>query len=322
MDRREARVAYLAEVASKYYDQNKSQQEIAEELGITRSAVSRLLTEARDRGIVEIIVHYPWRTSTDLERALLDLFPLKAVRVLVRGNKSYDEMVIGLGVLGAQYFSSVLKQGNVVGISWGSALYQLVRALRPASYPESEVVQLVGAVGTERSSAMGPLLAPLLANQIGAPCRYLHAPLLTESEAARDALLNDRSIRETLDAAAHANIALVGIGTTAPERYNPARHGYVNLDELAAIRAAGAVGLIVGQHYDRNGEVLDLSINRRVVGISPDNLKRMPTIIGLGGDALKGEAILGALRGGWVNVLITDEQAARRVLQLASPVAR
>ncbi|MFN8483771.1 MAG: sugar-binding transcriptional regulator [Anaerolineae bacterium] len=322
MDRREARVAYLAEVASKYYDQNKSQQDIADELGITRSAVSRLLTEARERGIVEIIVHYPWRTSTDLERALLDMFPLKAARVLVRGNKSYDEMVIGLGVLGAQYFTNALKAGHTVGISWGSALYQLVRALRPASYPESEVVQLVGAVGTERSSAMGPLLAPLLANQIGAPCRYLHAPLLTESEAARDALLHDRSIRETLDVAACANIALVGIGTTAPERYNPARHGYVALDELEAIRAAGAVGLIVGQHYDRDGAALDISINRRIVGISPDSLKHIPTVIGLGGDALKGEAILGALRGEWVNVLITDEQAARRVLQLASPMTR
>lgn len=322
MDRREARTAYLAEVASKYYDQNKSQQDIADELGITRSAVSRLLTEARERGIVEIIVHYPWRTSTDLEQALLEMFPLKAARVLVRGNKSYDEMVIGLGVLGAQYFTTALKAGAIVGISWGSALYQLVRALRPASYPESEVVQLVGAVGTERSSAMGPLLAPVLANQLGAPCRYLHAPLLTESEAARDALLSDRSIRETLDVAAQANIALVGIGTTAPERYNPTRHGYVSLDELETIRAAGAVGLVVGQHYGLDGEVLDISINRRVVGVSPDNLKRIPTVIGLGGDAVKGEAILGALRGEWVNVLITDEQAARRVLQLASPMTR
>ncbi len=322
MDRREARAAYLAEVATKYYDQNKSQQDIADELGVTRSAVSRLLTEARDRGIVEIIVHYPWRRSADLERAMMEMFPLKAARVLIRGNKSYDEMVVGLGVLAAQYFTSILKAGDIVGISWGSGLYQTVRAIRPASYPDAEVVQLVGAVGTERSSAMGPLLAPLLANQLGAPCRYLHAPLLTESEAARSALLHDRSIRETLDVAAHSAIALVGIGTTAPERYNPARHGYVGPEELEDIRAAGAVGLIVGEHYDKDGNVLDISINHRVVGINPENLKRIPTIIGVGGDAIKGEAVLGAMRGEWVNVLITDEAAARRVLQLASPVGR
>ncbi len=322
MDRREARVAYLAEVATKYYDQNKSQQDIADELGITRSAVSRLLTEARERGIVEIIVHYPWRTSADLERALMEMFPLKAARVLIRGNKAYDEMVTGLGVLAAQYFTNTMKSNDIVGISWGSGLYQTIRALRPASYPDAEVVQLVGAVGTERSSAMGPLLAPLLANQLGAPCRYLHAPLLTESEAGRAALLHDRSIRETLDVAARAAVALVGIGTTAPERYNPARHGYVSLAELEDIRAAGGVGLIVGEHYDIDGNVLDISINRRVVGISPENLKRIPTIIGVGGDAIKGEAILGALRGKWVNVLITDEAAARRVLQLVAPSRR
>ena len=322
MNRREARVAYLAEVATKYYDQNKSQQDIADELGITRSAVSRLLTEARERGIVEIIVHYPWRTSVDLERALKELFPLKTVRVLIRGNKTYDEMVTGLGVLAAQYFTNVMKDTDIVGISWGSGLYQMVNALRPASYPDAEVVQLVGAVGTERSSAMGPLLAPLLADRLGAPCRYLHAPMLTESEVGRTTLLQDRSIRETLEVAARAAVALVGIGTTAPERYNPARHGYVSLDELEEVRAAGAVGLIVGEHYDIHGQVLDIPINRRVVGVSPANLKRIPIVMGIGGDAIKGEAILGALRGEWINVLITDEAAARRVLQLMAPPRR
>ena len=95
---------YLARVASLYYDQNKTQQEIADEIGITRSAVSRLLTDAREKGIVEIIVHYPWRNSPKLEQAMVATFNLKSARVLVRGTKSYEEMLKGLGVLAAAYF--------------------------------------------------------------------------------------------------------------------------------------------------------------------------------------------------------------------------
>lgn len=231
MTKNEARALYLAEVASRYYDQNKNQQEIADEFGITRSAVSRMLTEARERGIVEIIVHYPWRTVPELERALVTTFRLKTARVLLRDNKSYQDMLVGLGVLAAQYFTNIVRPHDIVGISWGTGLYQMLRALRPMNYPNAQVVQLVGGTGTEHASTVGPLLAPLLANTLGCPCHYLHAPLITESEAARDALLQDRSIRETLAQGEKATMALVGIGSTHPDIYNPHRLGYVDETE-------------------------------------------------------------------------------------------
>lgn len=316
MTKNEARTLYLAEIASRYYDQNKNQQEIADEFGVTRSAVSRMLTEARERGIVEIVVHYPWRTAPDLERALTTMFGLQAARVLVRDNKSYEEMLVGLGVLAAQHFAAILRPRDIVGISWGTGLYQMLRALRPMNYPNVEVVQLVGGTGTERSSVVGPLLAPTLANALGCPCYYLHAPLITQSEAARETLLQDRSIRETLAQGEKAHIALVGIGSTHPEIYNPYRLGYVSAEELAAIRAAGAVGLVCGLHIDIQGRLLDISVNRRVIGLSLQALQKIDTVIGVAGGAEKGESIVGALRGGYVNVLITDELAARRALEL------
>ena len=116
----ENRLELLARVASLYYDHGKNQQEIAEEIGVTRSAVSRLLTEAHKRGIVEHIVHYPWRTTPELENALRSTFGLKHVIVLTRQNKSYEEMLTGLGTLAAQYFSSTLPGLKRVGITWGT----------------------------------------------------------------------------------------------------------------------------------------------------------------------------------------------------------
>jgi deoxyribonucleoside regulator len=316
MDLSTDRQAYLAHIASLYYDHGRNQQEIADELGITRSAVSRILTEAREKGIVEIKVHYPWRTSLELEKALLARFNLKAARVLITENKSYTEMLDGLGLLAAQYFMSVLSDGMIVGISWGSALNAMIRAIRPKANNTLEVVQLLGATGSEKIGADGPLLAQMLAELFSCACRYLHAPLIVESEAGRQALLQERSIRETLARAERAEIALVGIGSTDPELYSLTRAGYVQLPELAEISASGAVGDVCAHHYNLQGQYLDININHRMMGIPVENLLKIPTVIGVAGDERKAPAILGALRGRFVNVLITDDRAARRVLEL------
>jgi deoxyribonucleoside regulator len=311
-----SREIYLAQVASLYYDQGKSQAEIAEEFEISRSAVSRLLTEAREKGIVEIIVHYPWRTSPELEEALVSTFGLKAAGVLVTGNRQYQEMLQGLGVLAAHYLERMLYDGISIGISWGTALYQMIRAMRQCHLSSVEVIQLIGATGAEVVPTDGPILAQLLAEHLNATCYYLYAPLIVENEAVRDVLLQDRNIRETLARAERADVALVGIGTPRPDLSSLARAGYVNVAEQERIRATGAVGDICAQHFSITGEWLDIDINRRVVGIGLDTLARIDTVIGVAGNSRKGPAILGALRGRYVNVLVTDDQAAQKVLSL------
>jgi DNA-binding transcriptional regulator LsrR (DeoR family) len=312
----DARATYLAEIASLYYDHDNSQEEIAQQFGISRSAVSRLLTEARDKGIVEIIVHYPWRTSPELEQALVSTFKLKAANVLVVANKRYEEMLQGLGVLAARYLDRIIDDGVSIGISWGTALYEMIRALRPRYLHNVQVVQLIGATGSENVPTDGPALAQLLTGQLAGSCYYLYAPLVVENEAVREVLLQDRNIRETLARAEQADIALVGIGTTRSDLSSLVRAGYVSEAEEERIRAAGAVGDICGQHFSLTGEWLDIDINRRIVGISLDALCKTDTVIGVAGGSRKGAAILGALRGGYVNVLITDDQAAQKVLAL------
>jgi deoxyribonucleoside regulator len=316
MPNTDTRPDYLARIASLYYDQRKTQQEVADEIGITRSTVSRLLTEAQEKGIVEHIVHYPWRTNTSLEKALITAFKLKDAVVLSRQNKTYDEMLAGLGYLGAQYFIKQLRENSRVGISWGTGLNQLIKALRPTSRPDVEIIQLVGGTGSETGSQIGPLLAPMLANTLGCVCRYIHAPLIMESENGRDTLIQEKSIRETLEYAENCNIALVGIGSTNPIYYNPYKLGYIRDDEIVEIQSKGGVGSICGELYDINGEFLDIDINRRIVGIGLETLARIDYVIGVAGGSPKAEAILGALVGKFVNVLVTDDQAAEEIMRL------
>jgi deoxyribonucleoside regulator len=308
----------LAQVASLYYEDDLKQDEIARRIGTSRSTISRMLDEARDAGVVEIIVHYPWKTVPEIEEALAARFGLRQARVLLGRGRPYEEIIRGLGVLAARCVEEVLTDGTVLGISWGVALYNTVRALRPGRefpiLPRLTVVQMVGAVGAGDPLIDGPDLARLLANTYRGEYRYLHAPLIVENARAREVLLQEPRIRETLQLARRADVALVGIGAPTPEVYSLLRAGYLDHEALAGLRAQGVVGDICARHYDAQGRVLDIALNQRIVGLELGALTGIERVIGVAGGEAKAEAILGALRGGHVNVLVTDDVTARRVL--------
>lgn len=314
MSDNEMRKALLARIASMYYDQNKTQQEISNLTGVNRTAISRMLAEAREQKIVDITVQYPW-SSRRLEDALISKFNLTAARVMVTENESNDEMLKGIGMLAASYFSHMIQDKMVVGISWGSALYQMIQGLPPINRTSIEVVQLIGATGSESMLTDGPLLAQLLSKHLNSPCRYLHAPLVVESKVVRDSLLQDRNINDTLNRAADADVALVGIGSIDSNLYSLKRAGYVNEKERKEIERMGVVGDICGHHYNINGECPDIDINQRIIAIDLKTLTEIPMVIAVAGGIQKGNAILGALRANLIDVLITDIIAAEFILE-------
>jgi DNA-binding transcriptional regulator LsrR (DeoR family) len=309
------REAFLSQVASLYYDKGITQQEISKRFSCSRSAISRFLTEARELGIVEIIVHYPWRTSSVLEKQLREAFSLTSTRVLISNDKSYSEILRGLGSLGADELEKLIDTESVIGMSWGTALHEVVASVHSHNMPGVEVVQMIGATGSVQSATIdGPILAQRLAHRLGGTCRHLHAPLVVESEQVHAALLADRNIRETLNRVSEADIAMVGIGSTQDELYSILRAGYLTRQEAAEVRSQGAVGDICGQHFDIHGKVLPVDINNRVIGLGLDSLKTIPAVIAVAGGIGKATAILAALRGGYVNHLVTDEKAAEWIL--------
>lgn len=314
----ESRQMFLARVASLYYEAGKNQQQIADTLGVSRSAVSRFLTESRERGIVEIIVHYPWRTEHSLEEDIRKRFSLKGVRVLVGNERTYDEMLEGLGSLAAEELEGVVNPESIIGIAWGTALYQVLRFVRPHRFPSLEVVQMIGATGSDHKLGTdSPVLAQLLAGRLGGFYRHLHAPLIVETAEAHSALMGDRTIRETLQRAEEADIALIGIGSTRPELYSILRAGYIDKEETVRIREEGAIGDICGQHFDKYGNELVVGVSRRSIAIGLEQLKKIPTVIAVAGSESKGDAILAALRGGYVDILVTDDSAARWIVEHA-----
>jgi DNA-binding transcriptional regulator LsrR (DeoR family) len=306
----------LAQVATLYYDDNKTQAEIARRLETSRSTVSRLLQEARDTGIVEIMIHYPWKVNLHLSDALEAQFRMQKAIVLESLGHSYVEVLRGLGVFAARELDNMLHEDSFLGISWGTAVHSTAMGLRPAQRLPITVVQMIGAVGMGDPLIDGPDLARFLANLYGGTYRYMHAPLIVESQQVQQALLKEPRIQEALTLARRVDIALVGIGSLEPEFSSLLRAGYLDGGVLAELRGQGAVGDICARHYDVQGQALNIELNRRIVGIDLKDLQTIECVIGVAGGEAKAEAILGALRGNLVNVLVTDDQAAEKLLAL------
>ncbi len=306
----------LAQVASMYYEANLMQGEIAKRLDTSPSTISRLLQEAREVGVVEITIHYPWKSSAELEEQIASRFGLRHVKVLLSQGQPYPRMLQGLGVLAARYLESVLVAGMTLGISWGTALHCTVKALQPARRFPITVVQMIGAVGTSDPLIDGLDLARQLAALYGGECRYLFAPLIVADSHAKEVLLQQDQIRQVLEVARQADVALVGIGSPRLEVSSLLRAGYLTRELLPQLQERGVVGDVCARHYDLHGQLADIELNRRVVGIELADLHHIEQVIGVAGGEAKAEAILGALRGHHVNVLITDATAAEKLLTL------
>ncbi len=313
MDTQE-RLQLLATIADLYYVEKCGQAEIAERYGYSRPTISRLIAEAHEKGLVQIRILYPLQRMVDLEAALRSRFNLAFVNVADRSSLDYARMLRLIGRLGAAYFDQIQAPG-VIGVSWGTAVYEVVTALQRRRAPNVRVVQMIGGVGYGAPHTDGPEVARLFAQALGGQHTLLNAPLIVPTRQTRDELMAGRQVKDVLALALQADHALVGIGSVDRGRSSLMRAGYLSAEEMAELEAAGAVGDICGVHFDGWGRILDVDVNRRRIGIDLEALAAAPcTVVGVAGGRVKAPAILGALRGGFLDVLITDSNAAQAIL--------
>ncbi len=312
----EAREDLLVRVASLYYEHDYSQQQIADLLQISRSNISRLLKEAKQKGLVEIRIHKRIDTVPALEREFMARFGLQRAMVVDSRGITYPEALAAAGQLVAGYLEDILRPHDVLAIAWGSGVSAAVEALAPRQSLDVEVAQMIGSVGTVASPIDGPELARQLASKLGGQYYYLHAPLFVDSPAAREMFLGQPTIVDTLNRARKATVALVGIGTTEEGASSFLRARHLTEAQVSELRAQGAVGETCGQHFDIEGRT-DFDMNNRVVALSLADLKNIPHVIAVACGLQKRQSVLGALRGRYVNVLATDDVTADAVLKEA-----
>ena len=305
----------LYRIAQSYYVDRLTQQQIAKRFGLSRPKVSRLLRQARDAGIVNITLVPPTSGMADLERELERKYGLEEVIVVsVSDPQSLTAAARELGPAAAECLVRSVRGHEIVGITWGTTMLAVVDALPFKSWPNVTIVQIMGGLGPVDELEHSTELAQRAAQRLNARLRLLPAPGVVSTRATAQVLKSDNQISGTLALAARADIALVGLGVPSPDAILLRDGTIITQKDLELVEEAGAVGDI-GLHYvDAHGAPLDLEINERIIGVTLEQIKEIPRVIGVAGGKAKYEIIRAALRGKILNVLVTDHATAQALL--------
>jgi DNA-binding transcriptional regulator LsrR (DeoR family) len=301
----------MAKVARMYYIQELNQQAITEKLQLHQSTISRMLKKARTHNLVRFSIATPPGTFAELEDQLTSRFNLKDA-VVVDCPAEGEAMVRDLGAALAYFLESTLKPGKIIGISsWSRSLFAMVDALHPGDYCSSgKVVQILGGVGNVGSEFHAIHLAQRLAGSIGAKPVLLQSPAVVGSAEAQRVLSRDTAVQEASAMFDKLDLALVGIGSMEPSRMLAASGNIFSREERAELQRLRAVGDICFRYFDAEGQPVKSPLMKRVIGIDLAKLRACKRVVGVAGGVQKVQAILGALRGGLIDVLITDQRTA------------
>lgn len=313
----------VAKVARLYYERGLKQAEIAKMLDVSQPTCSRLLKRALTDRIVRITVRPPTGTCLELEESLESLFGLKEA-IVVDCDDDEDHVLSGLGNAAAYYLETTLKADDVVGISsWSATLLSTVDAMNPLpghAHPgEVRVVQILGGLGSPAAEVHATHLTQRLARLMKADAALLPAPGVVGSAEARHVMDADPFVARALAHFERVSVALVGIGSVQPSRLLASSGNVFERGELEVLREQGAVGDVCLRFFDANGRPVVTELDSRVIGMQLAQLRRVARSVGVAGGHRKFAGILGALRGRWVNVLITDRRTAERLAREPAP---
>jgi deoxyribonucleoside regulator len=312
-----ARRDFLVQVAKCYYEQDLSQVEIARKFGISRSLVSYHLKACRSEGIVDIRILDTRSRASALRGQLVERFGL-ADAVVVPAGAEGGEPREKVGTAAAVLLERFLREDVCIGISWGTTLHACVSHVRPHPVRGLEVVQLHGGMGAGDPSIDGFGLAQMLAAALFGGYRIVQAPVLVRNRALRDMLVKEPNIRDVLSRGKEADVALLGIGSDLPAISALVRAGALGEAESRRLLEQGAVGTVCGIHLRADGVPLSSSINQRLVGLAPRDIRAIPVRIGLAAGVEKAPAVGAALRGSYVSILVADEELSEAVMAAAA----
>lgn len=305
----------FTKIAVLYHEEGLSQGEISQRLNLSQARVSRYLKNAVDLGIVRTSIVQPAGIYVGLEKALEEKYQLREVVVV----DVMDGASLGmrLGSSAATYLETTIDADDYLGISsWSTTLLHTVEAMR--SRPRkiaNEVIQLIGGVGSPQAQMQATRLVAHLAELTSARAYYMGCPGLVANRQVREAFVGDPAVADSMDAWDRLTTLLVGIGTFPASPMWRASGNALSRAEERELSRAGTVGEICLRFFDINGQQMKPAIEERVISIAADAMMRVPRRVGVAGGLSKLDAIRGAVTGGWINVLITDADVARQLLE-------
>jgi DNA-binding transcriptional regulator LsrR (DeoR family) len=296
-------------VAWHYYVGNMTQQEIAQLLGTNRVRVNRLLAASRESGLVRITIDSRIAPCVALEEQLVERFGLQAA-VVVPTGATYEATMAALGIGAANYLIEHIAAGHTIGLGWGRTIRAVLRAIPQRAYGPLSAVSLQGGLAHCPSINTFDIVSDF-ADLCHADGYLFPAPIYVSSQKVRDVILQEDAVRETYELARGADLALLTAGDLTESLV--ITYGVKDPEDLRTLRKAGAVGDVLGHFVDENGKLINHPLNRRTVAVALEDLHAIKCVVLASGGAQKFFVTRAALRGGYVSVLVTDEDTARRL---------
>jgi deoxyribonucleoside regulator len=299
-----------ARVATLYYEDNKTHDDIGAMMGLSRWKVARILQHAKDVGIVTIHISQPTSRVGALEQQILDLFDIDTVIVVDTTETPALEAVARQA---ADHLTEIAAQITTLGMSWGRTLTAMANTL-PHGWAEGiDIVQVNGGMSVLDTSQSASWTVAVVADKARGNAHVMPTPAIVQLPETADALRKDPTVSTVLDLAHQADTIMFTVGFASADSAH-VRSGYLTTDNITQLRASGAVGDVVGRFIDSRGQVVDGDLDHRTIGISLDDLSKAPRRILVAESAAKAPAVMSCLRRGLVSSLIVDQDLAQNLV--------
>lgn len=302
----------IYQTALLYYEDQKTQTEIAKILQISRPTVAQFLKEAREGGIVQITISPNFSSSSEASKDLLEKYNLQTA-IITPTEKSEQQTKANMGKALAAFVEHRAYDLHSIGLGWGTTLHEFVQAANPLHFGHLSIVPLMGGASIESLHLHSNHLCFRLAEKYQAAVSYYYAPAIADSPQQKQELMNSSFIKQAHKKALEVDLALVSIGNPA-QSSTYKQLGVVSAEDEKDLLEKEVIGDALATFYDQDGQAVETSLSQRMVGISLEELEMMNEVAILASGKSKARSLFALLQKGCVDHIIIDQEVAEYLL--------
>lgn len=303
----------LVKVAKLYYFEGLTQTQISKHIGVSRPIISKMLTKAKEDGIIEFFIKDESALTVDLELKLEKKYGLKEVIISPGHDQEYSETLKILGQLASVHVSKKLDDIHSIGISWGKGVSNFVDAFPYQKSESLHIVPLIGGMGRSHIDLHSNILTLKFAQKLQASASYLYAPAMVRSTDVKQRLVESPDISGVLEEGRNVDIAIIGIGNPTVNS-TMEEIGYLSDEDTASLKDYGAVTDINSYFLDKDGVLINHPLNDSIIGVNVTLENHIKEIVAIACGDNKIESMHVALMNGAVDVLVTDDRTAQKLI--------
>ncbi|GEM_PF-160537 len=310
----------LIDISNLYYKNGYSKSDIAKLVGVSRQSVANYLQEALNEGIVEIIIHDPFQRNSFLAKKMMETTGLKRVVVIPSQSKDSSSLKRNIALASVELIDEIINYDDKVGISWGGTVKELAENYNGSPKKDAILIPLMGGFGRTEPSQQVNIIVQSLSEKMSSSCLQLNAPLLVNSHDSLEAFLKNKEIEMIINNWENIDSAIIGIGDNIfLTNKNPLVFDSFSYKYRKLLLKKQAVGDICWRFFNYNGEeIWNSEIPLNVISIKLEQLRKIKNKICLAGGKDKAYAIFGAIQGGFIDYLVTDDETANEIIKLYS----